>query len=183
MSIYFEEICKHVTDQNSFNVLCHADVWINNMLFSHDTNNKPTDIILIDYQICCWSSPIYDLYYFFISSTETEVKAKYFDHLIQCYHTELVANLKKLQYTGTIPTLRDLHIDLLRKGFLAAILIFQLSPASAKPTDESNMDNLMDSNSEAAINMKKALYNSPKVLENIGVLFKLFGDRGLLDLN
>lgn len=93
-----------------------GDAWTNNLLFKLDENGVATDMQFIDFQLSFWSSPANDLLYFFVSSVADDTKIDHFDDLIECYHTELTKTLKKLNYDQHIPTLAELHIDLLEKG-------------------------------------------------------------------
>jgi aminoglycoside phosphotransferase (APT) family kinase protein len=101
--------------RNGFRVLNHGDMWVNNFMFKYDEGNL-TDVQFIDYQLSFWGSPANDLLYFFISSIRDEDKLQNFDNLMDFYHRELVSSLKKLDYQKSIPTLAELHIDLLEKG-------------------------------------------------------------------
>jgi hypothetical protein len=64
-----------------------------------------------------WASPAADLLYFLISSVENDIKVEHFDDFIEFYHTELSSGLKKLGYDQYIPTLVELHVDLLEKRY------------------------------------------------------------------
>ncbi len=75
-----------------------------------------TDVLFIDYQLPFWGSPACDLFYLFISLIRDEDKLQNFDNLMEFYHRELVSSLKKLDYQNPIPTLAELHVDLLEKG-------------------------------------------------------------------
>lgn len=101
---------------NGFQILNHGDIWLNNMMFKLDADKNPLDVSLIDYQIPFWASPAADLLYFLLTSVEDAVKVDHFDDFIEFYHTELANNLKKLKYDQHIPTLAELHVDLLQKG-------------------------------------------------------------------
>lgn len=54
--------------------------------------------------------------YFLFTSVENDVKVAHFDELVGFYHSELVSGLQKLSYGEHIPTLTELHIDLLDNG-------------------------------------------------------------------
>lgn len=99
-----------------FQVLNHGDSWINNMMFKSDEENNPIDVNLIDFQMSFWASPSCDLLYFLFSSVADDIKAIHFDHFIEFYHDQLTSALKKLKFDQHIPTLTELHIDLLDKG-------------------------------------------------------------------
>jgi aminoglycoside phosphotransferase (APT) family kinase protein len=102
--------------KNGFKILNHGDDWLNNMMFklSEDGTNTE-DVKLLDFQISYWGSPSGDLFYFLISSVQDEFKVQHFDEFIEYYHSELVASLVKLNYDQHIPTLSELHSDLLEK--------------------------------------------------------------------
>jgi thiamine kinase-like enzyme len=100
---------------NGFRVLSHGDVWVNNFMFKYEEGNL-ADVLFIDYQLPFWGSPACDLFYLFISSIRDEDKLQNFDNLMEFYHRELVSSLKKLDYQKPIPTLAELHVDLLEKG-------------------------------------------------------------------
>lgn len=69
-----------------------------------------------------WSSPAIDLTYLIYTSAASELKIEQFDYLIQFYHTVLVDCLKKLNYSKRLPTLLELQIDVLKRGFYGIIL-------------------------------------------------------------
>lgn len=102
--------------QNGFIVLNHGDDWLNNMMFKYDEKKQLLDAKLIDFQMSFWGSPANDLIYFLVSSVKDEIKIDFYDDLIQYYHEELESSLKKLNYDQPIPTLYELHVDLLQKG-------------------------------------------------------------------
>lgn len=99
-----------------FTILNHGDTWLNNMLFKSDENENTIDMKFIDYQLCFWGSPSFDLSYFFLSSIKDDTKIEHFDDFIVHYHNELTAALKVLNYEKHGPTLSELHIDLIEKG-------------------------------------------------------------------
>jgi thiamine kinase-like enzyme len=101
--------------KNGFRVLNHGNVWVNNFLFKYN-EGKLSDVLFIDYQLVFWGSPACDLWQFFISSIRDEDKLQNFDSLMEFYHRELVSGLEKLDYQKPIPTLAELHVDLLEKG-------------------------------------------------------------------
>lgn len=99
-----------------FKVLNHGDSWLNNILFKNDENGKTSEVKYVDFQLNFWGTPSNDLLYFISSSIRDDVKVKHFDDMIQFYHDELTKALKQLNYESHIPTLSELHIDLLEKA-------------------------------------------------------------------
>jgi Ecdysteroid kinase-like family len=107
-----------------FQVLNHGDTWLNNMMFKSDGDNNPIDLKLIDYQMPFWASPAADILYFLISSVADDIKVDHFDDFIEFYQGELASALKKLNYDQHIPTLPEMHIDLIDKGFFGKLKLF-----------------------------------------------------------
>ena len=85
-----------------FQVMNHGDIWLNTGPF--------------------WASPSSDILYFLLSSVADDIKVKHFDDFIEFYHEQLTLALKALRYDQHIPTLSELHIDLLDKGGFGKIL-------------------------------------------------------------
>lgn len=104
------------SDPNEFNALNHGDFWCNNMMFSHDAFGNIKEIHLIDFQTPTFGSVAQDLYYCLLTSTKFDDKLTKFDYYIKFYHANLVQNLKLLSYPKTLPSLRDLHLSLFKKG-------------------------------------------------------------------
>ena len=112
------KICSSFVDlaepmKNGFQILNHGDMWINNFMIKSDSEGKPIDVKLIDYQMSYWASPAGDLIYFLIISVQDDIKVDQFDNLVEYYHTNLVESLIKLKYDKVIPTLEELHADML----------------------------------------------------------------------
>lgn len=95
-------------------VLNHGDVWTNNMMFKLDTN----EVLLIDYQLCFWGSPAYDILPFLSASVHDDVKVTHFDELVEFYYQEFTVALRKLEYSDYIPSLDEFKEDLMEKGFI-----------------------------------------------------------------
>uniref|UniRef100_A0A1Y9H2E3 CHK kinase-like domain-containing protein n=1 Tax=Anopheles dirus TaxID=7168 RepID=A0A1Y9H2E3_9DIPT len=100
------------------NVLIHGDFHSKNMLHQVDAEGRHTDTILLDYQICSWTTPAIDLYYLLDMIPSQEVKDKYRSELILMYYQHYSDFLKRMGFLGKIPTLLDLQIELLRQAGL-----------------------------------------------------------------
>ncbi|XP_049281141.1 uncharacterized protein LOC125762719 [Anopheles funestus] len=103
------------------NVLIHGDFHGKNMLHKVDDEGRHEDTILLDYQICSWTSPAIDLYYLLDMIPTQEIKDNHRSELIYMYYQQYADLLKRLGYMGKIPTLLDLQIELLRYAGLELV--------------------------------------------------------------
>lgn len=104
-----------------FQVLNHGDLWLNNMMFQSDEEGNPTEVSLLDYQMSFWASPTVDFLYFMMTSVADDIKVDHFDDFVEFYQNELAASLKKLNFDQHIPTLSEIQIDLLEKGYIGLL--------------------------------------------------------------
>lgn len=102
----------------------------------YDEENNPIDVLLTDFNASFWGSPACDLLSFLMTSVQNNVKVEYFDDLIEHYHLELAEGLKKLSYQKQIPSLKELHADILDKGAYGPyiLLIFNMSRSNTDIT-------------------------------------------------
>lgn len=88
-------MCNLVLNENeTWNVMCHGDLWINNLMFQKDTTGKVHNVKLVDLQTPRYTNPVIDLLQFMYSSTEKDMRLKYFDDLIEKYKESLIDRLK-----------------------------------------------------------------------------------------
>lgn len=90
-----------------FYTLNHGDLWTNNFLLS------PSDVTFIDYQMTFYGTPSADVIYFFLTSVRDDIKTTHFDELVELYYHELITSLKTLSYDQIVPSLDELHDDML----------------------------------------------------------------------
>lgn len=100
-------------DESEFNCLNHGVLWCNNIIFA-DEGGEQT--LFVDLQIGRWGSPAQDLWYVIVSSSSPDIKIKEFDKFIYIYHKRLEECLKLLKYSKPIPTLRELHVQMIKYG-------------------------------------------------------------------
>jgi len=78
-----------------FYVLNHGDSWNNNLFYSNGDNVKPQKIYLLDWQLTRCASPGLDIAYYLMSSTNKQVRERYYD-LLKVYHKSLSDLMRKL---------------------------------------------------------------------------------------
>ncbi|XP_023292669.2 uncharacterized protein LOC111676020 [Lucilia cuprina] len=190
--LYYERMCEQLDgrtdelynaaklDLNEFNVLNHGDCWSNNVMFKHDDTGKIKETFLVDYQIPRYGTPAQDLYYFLLSSTKYELKIKYFDYFIKYYHNELLKNLKLLNYSRKIPTLKDIHISLHKHhpwglstviGVMAAVLL--------DPNENANIENFIGED-DAGMKLKIQMYSNARYRKHSELILPWLYNRGAI---
>ncbi|XP_029046002.1 uncharacterized protein LOC114877505 [Osmia bicornis bicornis] len=67
------------------NVVCHRDIWPNNMMFKRDSNGKPIGCYLIDFQFLRHSPPALDFVLCLYLTTDRATRRRHFDRFIDVY--------------------------------------------------------------------------------------------------
>ncbi|KAL7646457.1 UNVERIFIED_CONTAM: hypothetical protein RMT77_003370 [Armadillidium vulgare] len=76
---------------NSIYCLIHSDFWNNNLLFKYENETdreerNPTDVSVIDWQMCHWNRAVIDLHYLLHTSTTYEVRKACLDDILKEYY-------------------------------------------------------------------------------------------------
>ena len=87
-------------------------------MFKYNNENEPVDVILLDFQYCCYASPAIDLLYFIHTSCVDDLRENRVDELTQYYYYQLKDILNRLNHKiGKIPTLHEFQQQVLKKYF------------------------------------------------------------------
>ncbi|EDV93524.1 GH19363 [Drosophila grimshawi] len=168
-------------DENDFNALNHGDFWSNNMMYSHDSFGKIKEIRLVDFQIPKFGTVAQDLYYFLLSSTKLEDKIAKFDYYIKMYHECLLENLKILNYSKHVPTLREIHLTLFKYGFWGYLTASGvMSAVLVDPTETANFENFLSDSTEGN-DFKMLLYSNSRYRKHIQIIMPWLLNRGAFD--
>ncbi|XP_062554394.1 uncharacterized protein LOC134219624 [Armigeres subalbatus] len=152
----------YTRDESCFNVLNHDDVWVNNMMFKYGENSVE-DVLVFDYQLAYFGSPGVDLNYFLFGSVQEAVREKYWMELIRNYYDILTSTLEKLSYSGAMPSIEDIHVEIIRKGFHRVNAVFCLLPiAFMEKTENAEMDTFLQE-SEAGEAFRKQIFGNPRL--------------------
>ncbi|XP_073842682.1 uncharacterized protein [Musca autumnalis] len=187
MTNYFENsydsLAKAFTpDFNKFNVLNHGDCWLNNIMFQYTDEGEISNTYFVDFQLMCYGSPAYDLYYFILSSTQYELKIEKFDYFVRFYHENLKSCLEQLKYPKAIPSLKDLHVDLLEHGpFAAYASSGVMCAALLDPTENASLETML-SGGEDGDAFKRNMYLNPRYRKHAEIVFPWMARRGLFEL-
>ncbi|XP_050084730.1 uncharacterized protein LOC126570784 [Anopheles aquasalis] len=101
---------------NCLNVVVHGDFHSKNLLHQFSADGRLLDTMLIDYQICSWTTPAVDVHYLLDTIVDQSLKETHRDKIVCLYYEEFCRLLVRLGYIGHIPGLIELQIELLRKG-------------------------------------------------------------------
>lgn len=120
-------------------VLCHGDVWNNNILFKYN-KSIPVEIRLLDWQITRYASPVCDLTYYLFCCTHKKLRDDHYEEFLQIYHKSLSTLLRKL---GSDPEklfpYDKLKSELKRVGkfgLLMAIMLLHIMVTSSDETPD-----------------------------------------------
>lgn len=83
-----------VNSSNKWKVICHGDLWINNLMFLYH-NGKVKHVKFVDLQTIRYTNLTTDILMFLYSSTEGELRLKHLDRLINIYRESLISNLRE----------------------------------------------------------------------------------------
>lgn len=67
------------------NVVCHRDIWSNNMMFKKDSTGKPIDCYLVDFQFLRYSPPGLDFMIFLYLATDRATRRRCLDRFVDVY--------------------------------------------------------------------------------------------------
>uniref|UniRef100_A0A1Y9IVQ0 CHK kinase-like domain-containing protein n=1 Tax=Anopheles minimus TaxID=112268 RepID=A0A1Y9IVQ0_9DIPT len=174
----FDELATIITPrEDRFNVLNHGDLWTNNMMFSTDAKAVVT---LLDFQMCCWASPMIDLHSLLFSSVRMELRLTKLHYFVRYYQEKLVDNLVLLGYRRRLPTLQQLLVDfndLLMLGLIDTMLALPF--ALVPDTEDASLDSAVDANTDAGQRFQKLLLDNDQLKMQMKQLLPYFRNRGV----
>ncbi|XP_043288399.1 uncharacterized protein [Venturia canescens] len=107
--------------ENEFNVLNHGDAWINNLMFRYDDEGKVDNQIFLDFQICSWTCPAFDLVISLSSVPNDDVYIHHFDLLVAEYSKTLTNTMLRINCETKPPTLSSIRQWMKEREFLAVL--------------------------------------------------------------
>jgi len=82
------------------------------------------NLFQLDFQLAYVGSPAVDLNYFLFGSFNENVRKVHYKYVIHTYHRVLQQTLEKLKYQGHIPTLKEIHIDLIKNSLIGELFAY-----------------------------------------------------------
>ncbi|KAL5283632.1 hypothetical protein ACFFRR_006099 [Megaselia abdita] len=182
-----KKVIKTYSDNGRVRVLNHGDFHCNNVMLKHFNNDrtKPEDVMLIDFQFCVWGPVVIDLMYgihtFFKLDFRTDINNR--DKIIKFYFDHLVETLEKIEYRGEIPTLKDIHKDLVDQSHMEIFFLTTFMPLSmmyenATDFEKMDSDKLMNNSGDNGV---LKFYYYPQYVAKVKELLPLYLNRGWLD--
>ncbi|KAH8293530.1 hypothetical protein KR054_001371 [Drosophila jambulina] len=170
-----------VVDPAEFNVLNHGDCWMNNLLFKVGSQGELEDMIFVDFQNPKYGAPTMDLMYFIMTSVHIDYKLDYFDFFVRHYHEQLTQHLDLLGYTGRQPSLRELHVGVIKNGGWALFPAIAVLPVVLlDSTEAATFENFLGE-SEEGTNFKNLLYANKRYQRYINRILPWLENRGFLE--
>ncbi|CAD7093744.1 unnamed protein product [Hermetia illucens] len=169
----FEKCRQAVNAPGSYEVLNHGDYHIKNMMFKGKNGTDVSEIVLVDFQICHWGSPAYDVVYMSAvipPNMRSEAYKHYFDTFIDV--------LKKSDYDGPLPTFEQLQKDL--KSYRCLELFFLATFTSFLCADKAQIKDDLDTLFTNS-NLFKAFYHQPTYISYVKKLLPALLQDGVLD--
>ncbi|XP_058454347.1 uncharacterized protein LOC131432223 [Malaya genurostris] len=167
---------------NGFNVLNHGDTWCNNMMFRYNADNSIDELILIDFQMGLWSSPVIDLLYFIFSSVRGEDRFLHLDGMISFYHQHLIENLELLGYSKRVPTLKELHLEFNDRIIYGYATSMGLLPICLMEKNENASIDTLLSAGEAGQMFREKMYGNPAFVKQMKDILPYMLDHGAFDV-
>ncbi|XP_050071852.1 uncharacterized protein LOC126559723 [Anopheles maculipalpis] len=165
--------------ENRFNVLNHGDLWINNMMFSTN-DDRSTEVTLLDFQMCCWASPVIDLHSFLFSSVQSDLRLSKLNYFLRYYQEKLVENLVLLGYRKRLPTLQQLLVDFNDHLMLGLISTMLALPFALVPdTEDASLDSAIESSTDAGQRFQKLMLDNEELKSQMKQLLPYFRNRGI----
>lgn len=75
------------------NVICHRDVWANNLMFKHDSKGSPVGCYLVDFQFLRYCPPAIDAVFSLYLNTDRATRERNYDSLLKIYHETMKRTL------------------------------------------------------------------------------------------
>lgn len=72
----------------------------------------------LDFQLAYVGSPAVDLNYFLFGSLNENVRKMHFKFIVREYHRFLRETLVKLKFQGHIPSLKEIHIEIIKNSLI-----------------------------------------------------------------
>ncbi|KAH8283954.1 hypothetical protein KR054_005626 [Drosophila jambulina] len=164
-----------------FVTLAHGDLWTTNFMFQYDADGHPSNAIFIDFQFSVWNSPAIDLHYFFVTSLQDNLRLERQAELVQFYYYKLAEALRKLKFSGRIPSLFEFQLQFRSRGFYSVFCSLVFEPVMQYDGKEDASIEQALSSSASGMRFKDSVYESKAMKKKLGIILPFLDHLGLLD--
>lgn len=184
------DVMYHCVRDSSDNwmVICHGDLWINNLMFRYDECDRVEDVKFVDLQTLRYTSPVIDILHFLYTSTEYDVRRQHFDQLIDDYVESLHATLVSYRCgesgVESVEMLRATILGEMRQRSLYGLGICMwlmpavtFDPNNVPNLDEITMDDFTSANQETAMTQMQTIEYHMRMKDTAIEFF----DKGILN--
>lgn len=177
-------------------VLCHGDLWVNNLMFRYNASKQCVGVRLVDLQTMRYSSPAIDILHFFYTSTEFAVRHQHMDQLLRDYTMAMCTTCNSHVHddlrvpNGRMPTivefdqeLNALQAQMRKKALYGLGICMWLMPAvtfhpdNIINLDTVSLDDFTNSNQEKTMTQMQTPEYHSRMKETVLEFF----DKGYLD--
>ncbi|XP_055706875.1 uncharacterized protein LOC129803985 [Phlebotomus papatasi] len=146
-----------------FNVLCHGDFHMKNMMFI--MNGEDIDkTMFLDFQISYWGSPANDLIYVLYAIGGAECRRRR-GEILSIYHNTLTEYLNRLGCLRKPPTLLDLNIEMLVRGPMEILWAVCFLAFFHLDFTKIDLEAVVDPSPEAMSKVRKIMYTNEEIVK------------------
>lgn len=137
----------------------------------------------IDFQLCCYGSPVLDLGYFFYLSSSDEIKfnQEKFHELVKLYHEQLSCTMRHLKCQTKPPTLFQLQQEYSRRHFATVLYVLLIYPILVNENEKDADMTMLVGDTEKCKAFRRGLIENPKAVQTMKHYLPLWDAYGLLD--
>lgn len=167
-------------DFDEFCVINHGDLCIDNVLFSHFLNtDQPSDVLFVDFQRSCYTSPAIDLIHFFNTCPEIEFKYKKEYHFLSNYLNTLTYAMGVFHCNTRPPTLAEIEKAMEKRRLYIIIVGLVLYPRMVvRHNNHENWEHVLGT---LKGDTELDVFKEPLAVESIRRFIKFMELKGILD--
>ncbi|XP_055377163.1 uncharacterized protein LOC129609255 [Condylostylus longicornis] len=170
------DLCKK---KGRLNVLTHGDFHLKNLMFKTNPKTQLSEeLMLVDFQLCVWTSMCADLFYAIYLLVDLKRREECFDELIYDFFCKFRETLKLLNYNGKIPKFSDLQMDMLLLRRLEIYLTATFLPLIVALIENPKLD---PDETLTHVEGQYKLYESQMYIDEVQPILERFLNRGYFD--
>ncbi|KAK2588554.1 hypothetical protein KPH14_006330 [Odynerus spinipes] len=139
--VWASVLTKLLQPSNKYrNVICHRDIWANNLMFRYDSNGTILGCYLIDFQFIRYCPPAIDAVFCLYLNTDRATRDRHFESLLKIYHETMKRALAEegLDVEECLPwvTFRESCEEAIHVAIIYALMNLQIMLLTSQATNE-----------------------------------------------